>query len=94
MYFDPPYHSPNNLSFTDYQANKFAEAEQLRLCDTFKALTERGAKCLLSNSDTKFIRELYSDPKYEIISVSAKRPINSRPAGRGSVAEVLIRNFR
>lgn len=94
VYFDPPYYSPNSLSFTDYQANKFSEFEQLRLRDTFKALTERGAKCLLSNSDTKFIRELYSDPEYEIISVSAKRPINSCPAGRGSVGEVLIRNFR
>lgn len=94
VYFDPPYHSPDRANFTGYQAEKFGEAEQIRLRDTFVALTEHGAKCLLSNSDTEFIRGLYRDRQFDIISVQAKRAINSNAAGRGDVNEVLIKNWQ
>lgn len=94
VYFDPPYHSPDNTNFTGYQANGFGENEQIRLRDTYLDLTERGVKCLLSNSDTEFIREIFNDDRFEIISVHAKRAINSNSAGRGEVNEVLIKNWR
>jgi DNA adenine methylase len=94
VYFDPPYHSPDNTNFIGYQADKFDESEQTRLRDTFAELTERGVRCLLSNSDTAFIRQLYADDRYEMISVTAKRAINSDGAGRGSVNELLIKNWR
>jgi DNA adenine methylase len=93
VYFDPPYHSPENKNFTKYQKGDFREQEQLRLRDVLIRLSEKGAKCLLSNSDTKFIRELYSHKKLKIITVEAKRTINSVPTGRGSVRELLIRNY-
>jgi len=94
VYFDPPYHSPDNTNFTGYQAGGFGEKEQTRLRDVFAERTDAGAKCLLSNSDTQFIRELYSDNRFEIIAVKAKRAINSDSAGRGEVDEVLIKNWR
>jgi DNA adenine methylase len=94
IYFDPPYHSPDNTNFTGYQAGGFGENEQRRLRDVFVARTDAGAKCLLSNSDTSFIRELYSDNRFEIIAVKAKRSINSDSAGRGEADEVLIKNWR
>jgi DNA adenine methylase len=94
IYFDPPYHSPDNTNFTGYQASGFGDAEQERLRDIFVERTEAGAKCLLSNSDTSFIRELYCDDRFDIISVKAKRAINSDSAGRGEVDEVLIKNWR
>jgi DNA adenine methylase len=94
IYFDPPYHSSDNTNFTGYQAGGFGEGEQRRLCNVFIARTAAGAKCLLSNSDTPFIRELYSDNRFEIIAVKAKRVINSDSAGRGEVDEVLIKNWR
>ncbi|GHV51900.1 modification methylase [Synergistales bacterium] len=94
VYFDPPYHSADNTNFTGYQAGRFGEQEQTRLRNTFAELTERGAKCLLSNSDTAFIRELYASDRYTITAVSAKRAINSDAAGRGEVNELLIRNRR
>lgn len=94
VYFDPPYHSPDNTNFTGYQADRFDAKEQARLRDIYVELTEKGAKCLLSNSDTAFIRELYSGDRFEIIHVIAKRAINSDGAGRGSVNEVLIKNWK
>jgi DNA adenine methylase len=94
VYFDPPYHSPDNTNFTGYQANGFSETEQIRLCNVFAALTEKGVRCLLSNSDTQFIRDLYKDKRYDIVTVKAKRAINSDSAGRGDVNEVLVKNWR
>jgi len=93
IYFDPPYHSPDNTNFTGYLAGGFNENEQIRLHDVFVERTNAGAKCLLSNSDTPFIRELYNDNRFEIIAVRAKRAINSDSAGRGEVDEVLIKNW-
>lgn len=94
VYFDPPYHSPDNTNFTGYQADGFGEADQIRLRDVFLELTDHGAKCMLSNSDTPFIRTLYNNERFDIITVQAKRTINSNSAGRGDVSEVLVKNWR
>jgi DNA adenine methylase len=94
IYFDPPYHSPNKTNFTGYQADGFGEDDQRRLRDLMVEMTVRGAKCLLSNADTEYIRELYNDEHFDIMPVTAKRAINSDAAGRGRVNEVLIKNWK
>jgi DNA adenine methylase len=94
IYFDPPYHSPDKTNFTGYQADRFAEDEQERLRNVMITMTHRGTKCLLSNSDTKYIRSLYNYDFFDILSVQAKRPINSDSTGRGTVNEVLIKNWK
>lgn len=94
IYFDPPYHSPGKTNFTAYQADGFGEEEQERLCKVMIKMTGRGARCLLSNADTEYIRGLYDHDFFDIISVRAKRSINSDSAGRGNVNEVLIRNWK
>jgi len=94
VYFDPPYHSPDKTNFTGYQASGFDEHEQERLRDVMVNMKNRGVKCLLSNSDTEYIRKLYNNDFFEIISVQAKRAINSDSAGRGVVNEVLIKNWK
>jgi DNA adenine methylase len=94
IYFDPPYHSPDKTNFTGYQANGFNDDEQERLRNVMIKMSNRGVKCLLSNSDTDFIRELYDHDLFGIISVQAKRAINSDSAGRGAVNEVLIKNWK
>ena len=91
VYFDPPYFSSDNTNFTSYQAEGFDASEQERLRDVFAELSDRGVKCLLSNSDTEFIRELYSG--FEVRTVSAIRAINADVNGRGRVNEVLVRNW-
>jgi DNA adenine methylase len=91
VYFDPPYHSPRGTGFTGYHAERFTEQEQERLGKVFDILTKRNVPCLLSNSDTEFIRAVYK--AYEIIPVQAKRAINSDSSGRGFAAEVLVKNY-
>ncbi|MDR1837013.1 MAG: DNA adenine methylase [Treponema sp.] len=94
VYFDPPYHSPDKTNFTGYQADGFNENEQERLRSVIVKMTNRGVKCLLSNSDTVYIRELYNHDFFDIMPVQAKRVINSDSAGRGIVNEVLIKNWK
>jgi DNA adenine methylase len=94
IYFDPPYHSLDKTGFTDYQADGFGEEEQERLRNVMIRMTNRGVHCLLSNSDTDYIRDLYNHNCFDIISVQAKRSINSDSAGRGNVNEVLIKNWK
>jgi DNA adenine methylase len=93
VYFDPPYHGAAKTSFAAYQAGGFDENEQRRLRDLVVSLTERGVPCLLSNADTPFIRALYQEAGLRIISVSARRPINSRAGNRGDTGEVLVKNW-
>jgi len=89
VYFDPPYHplSPTS-NFTAYSRYSFSQDDQIRLKYVFAELAERGVKVMLSNSDCKFIRELYRD--FKINSIIAPRLINSDARKRGKITEVLI----
>ena len=92
VYFDPPYHPVSKTSsFTGYNKDSFKESDQRQLADTFKILTERGVKVLLSNSMTPLIQELYGEFTFE--TVLADRKVNSVSNGRGKIEEALVRNF-
>ncbi|MGA8081456.1 MAG: DNA adenine methylase, partial [Candidatus Nitrosopolaris sp.] len=61
VYFDPPYDPVSYTSnFTAYTTNGFGRENQIQLADVFRKLADRGCLLLLSNSDTPFIRKLYS----------------------------------
>lgn len=94
VYFDPPYAPISKTSnFTGYNESGFGEEEQIRLKSLCDKLTDKGVHILLSNSDCEFIRKLYANTeKYKIISVKAKRAINSNGNSRGEVREVLVKN--
>ena len=92
VYFDPPYDPiSDTASFTGYNINGFNKNEQKRLKDTFEELTNKGVKCMLSNSKTPFITKLYEG--YETIDVSAIRSINSNALKRGKIEEILVLNY-
>jgi len=93
IYFDPPYHSPSKTNFTGYQPNGFNDEEQERLSKVFGKLADKGVKCMLSNSSTPLIKELYNRKDFRIMTVQANRAINSNSSGRGSVDEVIILNW-
>jgi len=91
IYFDPPYHSPDKTNFTGYQKGGFDENDQERLYIIFSKLSDKGVKCMLSNSSTSFINNLYKD--FNIDPVKATRAINSISSERGAVEEVIVRNW-
>ncbi|MCC7436510.1 DNA adenine methylase [Candidatus Nomurabacteria bacterium] len=95
VYFDPPYYPVSKTaSFTSYNADSFLDKEQLELRDTFVELSNRGCFVMLSNSDTPFINNIYSDIKdVRINKVQAGRAINSKSSGRGKITEVLVTNY-
>lgn len=92
VYFDPPYMPISSTSsFTSYTKNGFDTKQQIELKEECDKLNSKGVKFLLSNSDHPFIRELYKD--YEIITVKARRSINSKGNKRGEINEILVRNY-
>lgn len=92
VYFDPPYDpSSASASFVGYQANGFDADDQRELSDIAKILISRGVKVVLSNADTNYIRELYSDADYfRVGRIESKRPIAACSASRAKVSELLI----
>ena len=95
VYFDPPYYPVNETSkFTAYTKDAFLEEAQEKLAEVFKKLDKRGCKVMLSNSDTKFIRDLYKDYKKYTAVVGAKRFINCVAEKRGEITEVVVRNYK
>lgn len=91
IYFDPPYYPLKKGSFTTYTKDVFLEAEQKKLAEVFRALDKKGCLLMLSNSDTAFIKNIYS--KYKIHIVKAKRLINSKSEGRGAINEIVVLNY-
>lgn len=92
IYLDPPYYPLNRTSnFTSYTKNDFLENEQKRLAATFKEFDEKGCLVMLSNSDTKFIKDLYKN--FRIEKVKANRFINSNSEKRGAITELVILNY-
>lgn len=90
VYFDPPYWPVSASSnFTAYTKESFGPKEQTRLRDLALDLKRRGVKVLLSNADVPPIRDLYAHG-FNVERVEARRAINSKSDGRGSVGEVLI----
>jgi DNA adenine methylase len=92
VYIDSPYYPIKKGAFTKYAKGDFTLKDHQDLAAVYKALDERGCKVLLSNSNTKFIRDLYKD--YTIIPIAARRSINSKGTGRSKdLIEVLIKNY-
>lgn len=99
VYYDPPYRPLNKTSsFTSYSKNSFTDSEQTELASLFHRLNEKGILQMLSNSDPKntnpddnFFDELYQ--KFHIFRVPARRAINSNPAKRRPIKEIVVTNY-
>jgi len=92
FYFDPPYHPVSKTaSFTSYTAGNFRDEDQRNLAEVFARLSEKGCFCMLSNSYTLLILELYQH--FRIETVQANRAINSNANDRGSIQEVVVLNY-
>ena len=99
FYFDPPYRPLDaTSSFNSYVKESFDDNEQIRLKNFYSDLSVEGCYAMLSNSDCKgrnveddFFDRLYED--FFIERVYAKRCINANAAKRGTLTELLIRNY-
>lgn len=93
IYFDPPYDIFDDTTFDSYSKDKFGRSGQYRLFEVFKELDSRGCYCMMSNHNTEYINELYSN--FNIKSVYATRMINSKINNRGvkKQIEVIITNY-
>jgi len=92
VYLDPPYHPVSETSsFTSYSKDDFGKEDQKRLAKFCKKLNEKGAKFMLSNSDTKFIKTLYSE--FNIHLVSTRRMISADKSKRNMINEVVVTNY-
>lgn len=86
VFIDSPYYD----TFDNYQSGGFSEEDHERLASVFADLSHRNVKCLLTNSNTDFIKNLYKD--YNIRTVPVKRMVNSDAAHRTG-EEVIITNY-
>ena len=86
VFFDPPYYN----TFDTYQAGGFGEKDHIRLSNLFKKLSDRSVKCMLTNSNTDFVKDLYKEFYIEVVSV--KRMVN-RDATNRTGEEIIVTNY-
>jgi DNA adenine methylase len=98
VYFDPPYDPVSDTSsFTWYTLDWFGKEDQIKLRDFCVQVDKIWAKFLLSNSATRFIREIYSEWDFKEIhieTVSVPRTINANANWRWEVDEFLVHNYK
>ena len=88
IYCDPPYDD----TFSNYSASGFGKEEQEKLRNYVDKWREKGCHVMISNSDTAFIRKLYS--KYYIYEIQAPRNINCKVEGRKPLTELIIVSYQ
>lgn len=92
VYFDPPYIPLSETSaFTSYTHDGFSFADQVRLRDAFKRLSDTGAYVMLSNSSSALVEELYKD--FNIHYVEATRTNGAKSSSRGKISEIIVTNY-
>jgi|WetSurMetagenome_2_1015567.scaffolds.fasta_scaffold00220_18 DNA adenine methylase len=87
FYLDPPYHK----TYDGYNGNGFGDDDHKELCEFCKKIDKSGAMFMLSNSDTKLIRSIYSG--FSIEEVQSLRSISCQGNQRGKENEIIIRNY-
>ena len=94
IYFDPPYQPiSNTANFTSYTHRDFTEDDLEKLVDLANKLNSKGCHVLLSNSNSKIVKDLFSEKHWIISEISANRAINSNSKKRTGHKEILIKNY-
>lgn len=88
---DPPYApTSKTANFVAYGSGGFGIPDHERLADCVASTVKRGARVLLSNSDTPESRRIFGRRGWLVEEVSARRNVNSNGAKRGAVGEILV----
>lgn len=90
IYCDPPYVPlSRTASFTDYHTGGFDWNNQILLAETAARLATRGVRVVISNHDTREIRQLYRELGGRIQSLKVRRNISCDGANRNAVSEII-----
>ncbi len=91
VYLDPPYYKLGGYSdFNRYTKGQFREQDHIRLAAFCRDLHQRDVTWAMSNSDTPFVRRLYSG--FHVQELVNRREINLRSQER-NVTELLVTNY-
>ena len=94
VYFDPPYQPVSDTAnFTSYTHRDFTEDDLERLADLGDQLNSKGCHVLLSNSNSKTVKDFFSKKHWKISSINANRAINSNAQKRTGHKEIIIKNY-
>ena len=94
VYFDPPYQPVSSTAnFTSYTHRDFTEDDLERLADLGDQLNSKGCHVLLSNSNSKIVKDFFSKRHWKISSINANRAINSNAQKRTGHKEIIIKNY-
>ena len=93
VYFDPPYQPVSDTAnFTSYTHRDFTEDDLERLADLANQLNSKGCNVMLSNSNSKTVKKLFSSG-WRIREIKANRAINSNSQKRTGHKEIIIKNY-
>ena len=94
IYFDPPYQPiSSTANFTNYTHRDFTEDDLQRLVDLANQLNSKGCHVLLSNSNSKTVKDYFSEKHWSIHEINANRAINSNSKKRTGHKEIIIKNY-
>ena len=94
VYFDPPYQPVSSTAnFTSYTHRDFTEDDLQRLVDLANQLNSKGCHVLLSNSNSKTVKDYFSEKHWSISEIKANRAINSNSKKRTGHKELIIKNY-
>ena len=91
VYFDPPYQPVSDTAnFTSYTHRDFTEDDLQRLADLANQLNSKGSHVLLSNSNTKIVKKIFSSKKWKVKEIAVNRAINSNSQKRTGHKDCLL----
>ena len=93
VYLDPPYNKEVDTSFVGYTENGFGietQTQLFKLCNN--EINTNNTKFMMSNSNTDFVKQNFTEEKYSIKVITAKRSINSKNPG-SKTRELIIKNY-
>lgn len=94
VYFDPPYQPVSSTAnFTSYTHRDFTEDDLERLAKLADKLHSKGCYVLLSNSNSKTVKDFFSKRHWKISSINVNRAINSNAQKRTGHKEIIIKNY-
>lgn len=86
IYCDPP----EDEGFDRYTATRFGPKEQARLRNQTIAWHERGARVLITNSNTDLVRELYAKAPFRIRAMDQTQSVSPNARGKRTARKQML----